>query len=302
MKTSYLWRLRHRTGEFLRKRRFTRVLALKLVRFLPARFFAQNNILDEYVRTPPCPGNAVEIFKGEWLSRLPGDLSELTGGGARLFEDPRIAWFSEQIGGFEDRSVLELGPLEGGHAYMAEKGGAASVFSIESNTRAYLKCLIVKEMLGLDRVTFACGDFIPYLEGNHPRFDVCLASGVLYHMDEPLKVLHRLSQTSDRLFIWTHYYDAERVHAIDRERHRFSDAGELRHEGFSCRGYRREYRELLYDLKFCGGTRGHSIWLPRDAIIDSLKHFGFEEVRIGCEEPDHSNGPAFAVAALRKSG
>lgn len=98
-------------------------------------------ILNSYVQTLPSPQNAINIFKGEWASKLPAPFDKLDAGWAPIFEDPRIEWQTKEIGGFEDKSVLDLGPLEGGHAYMFEKRGAREIVSIEGNPRAFLKCL-----------------------------------------------------------------------------------------------------------------------------------------------------------------
>ncbi|HEY9709972.1 MAG TPA: hypothetical protein V6D48_17330, partial [Oculatellaceae cyanobacterium] len=124
------------------------------------------NILDKYVTSVPSPQNAFDIFKGEWSSKLPEPFAALQAGSAPLFEDPRIDWCNAQFGGFEGKTVLELGPLEAGHTYMIERLGAGEIVSIEANTRAYLKCLIVKELLELKHTRFLCGDFVEYLRTN----------------------------------------------------------------------------------------------------------------------------------------
>ena len=72
-------------------------------------------------------------------------------------------WLVEQLGGVRDLSILELGPLEGGHTYWLEKMGAKSILALEANTRAFLKCLVVKEVYGLERAKFLCGDFMGFL-------------------------------------------------------------------------------------------------------------------------------------------
>lgn len=45
----------------------------------------------------------------------------------------------------------------------------------------------------LDHVRFQLGDFVEYLRRTNERFDVALASGVLYQMQEPLELLVRLA-------------------------------------------------------------------------------------------------------------
>src|SRR5436190_16044191 len=103
---------------------------------------------DYYVTTKPVPQNAVDIFKGEWSSSFPEQFADLKAGGITLFDDVRIHWLDSEIAGFEGKTVLELGPLEGAHSYLMERLGAKEVVSVEANTQAYLKCLIAKEILG----------------------------------------------------------------------------------------------------------------------------------------------------------
>ena len=104
------------------------------------------SILDVYVSTPPSKEASFRIFDGAWSSYVPG----FGPGGAPLFDDERIRRFEQQCGGFQGKRILELGPLEGGHTYMLSRACAASVTAIESNTIAFLKCLIVQNALKFD--------------------------------------------------------------------------------------------------------------------------------------------------------
>ena len=116
--------------------------------------------LDQYVDHAPSDQAALDMFEGEWASLIPGFQSS---GWAPLFQDERVQWFDSQCGGFAGKKVLELGPLEGGHTYMLWKSGASPIISIESNKKAYLKCLITKELVGYD-AKFLLGDFTKYLQ------------------------------------------------------------------------------------------------------------------------------------------
>ncbi|MGL5510179.1 MAG: class I SAM-dependent methyltransferase, partial [Microcoleaceae cyanobacterium] len=165
-------------------------------------------ILDFYVKSAPSVQNAIDIFKGEWASKLPNELSsQCVAGITPLFEDMRINWAVKQIGGVAGKTVLELGPLEAGHTYMMEKLGASAITSVESNTRAYIKCLIIKELLELKRARFLSGDFVEYLKTFPGKFDFGIASGVLYHMIDPVELIYLLSESCNQIYIWTHYYD-----------------------------------------------------------------------------------------------
>ncbi len=259
-------------------------------------------ILDHYVTTAPSVETAVNIFAGEWSSIFPAPYETLTRGTAKLFEDPRITWFLEAVGGAKGKTVLELGPLEGGHSYMLEQAGCAQVTAIEANTRAYLKCLVTKELFNLQRVHFLCEDFIEYLRQTDTKTDLCVASGVLYHMVNPVELLALLAQRcQSSLMIWTHYYDPTIISNSSVHAPKFREKLESEFMGFTHTLYRREYETALNWGGFCGGSASYSYWLLKEDILKALQHFGFSNIRINFDTPDHPNGPAFALVADRAS-
>lgn len=258
--------------------------------------------LDNYVETPPSSQNAVDIFRGEWTSTLPAAAGAESQGPIPLFQDARMHWLVEAIGGVSGKTVLELGPLEGAHTWMLEQFGAASVLGIEANTRAFLRCLVVKELLDMRRCRFVCGDFLAYLRNVDVRFDLCLASGVLYHMQNPAELIALLAKRAgDHLYLWTHYYDAAPIARNQAIAPLFSGSVHRTYEGFSHTLYRREYREALDCNRFCGAGTRESYWMTREDLLRCLAHFGFEVEKIGFEEENHPHGPALALIA-RPSG
>jgi hypothetical protein len=254
---------------------------------------------NSYVTSGPNAQVAIDIFKGEWSSILPPGTA-VTGGRATLFDDNRIKWADQQLGGFLGYKVLELGPLEAGHTYMLEKRGAASVLAIEANTRAYLKCLIIKEIMELQHSQFLLGDFMEYLRAQNEKFDFCLASGVLYHVMNPVELIHLVSLASPRVYFWTHYYDEQTVRDRPELTRRFSGSENAEFAGFPHKLYKYEYGSALEWRGFCGGTSPHSRWLSREDILGSLRYFGFGDVRVAYDTLDHPNGPSFAVLAIRE--
>ena len=240
-----------------------------------------------YESSAPSKRSAVALFRGEWVSQLPDGLG---GGSVPLFSDERIDWLGRQVD-FKGLSVLELGPLEGGHSYMLERFGAGRIVAIEANRRAYLRCLVIKEIFGLRRVEFLCGDFVEYLRQTDETFDLCLASGVLYHMRKPDEMLRLAARASDRLYLWTHYYDADLIGANPQVAAHFP----------STQGppFRFEYRESRETATFCGSGGRHSNWLDRATIIALLRELGFDRLEFAFEEPGHQHGPAVAILAHR---
>ena len=256
----------------------------------------EKSILDEYVTSAPSAQNAVDIFAGEWSSTLP--LPDVTAGSIPLFADDRVKWALEQFGDLTGRSVLELGPLEGGHTHLLTRAGA-EVLAVESQTRAYLKCLIAKELLGMSGASFVLGDFMEYLRGTDRRFDLVFASGVLYHMRTPVETIALTAEVADRLFLWTHYHDEEIVAASELLRPRFTTHEPASYAGFAHTLHRFQYESALQLKGFCGGSAPHSKWLSRADLLGALEHFGWHVDGTAFETPDHPHGPALALVAHR---
>lgn len=260
----------------------------------------KGGVLSRYVDDYPSAQVAVDIFDGEWTSRFPAG-TEVRAGTTPLFEDPRISWAMSVIGSPKDKTVLELGFLEGGHTYMLSQMGARQIDAIDANTHAYLKALIAKEILGMQNAKFYCGDFTKYLAKRENKYDILLCSGVLYHMTNPVQLLADMAACSDNLFIWTHYYDAEYiVPSKDNAKHFSLKKHTCSADGFSAETYHRNYKDSLGWRGFCGGPEEYSCWMERKDIVACLEHFGFTHFEYSFEEQVHESGPAFAMVAQRK--
>ena len=253
-----------------------------------------------YVHSIPSNQNIVDIFSGDWSVAMPDEARCVsTPGHSKLFDDPRIHWAHQMLGGVEGANVLELGPLEGHHSYMLQKAGARSVTAIESNSRAFLKCLCVKEICNLTNVKFMLGDCVEYLKANTVRYDVVFANGVLYHMQNPMELLELLGQKTDKIVMWTHYYDANHIQSNPRLARKFDLPQIFQYKNFSYEAARQHYSRSLRWTGFCGGPMSTSLWLTRGAILGYLARMGFNDTKISFESADHPNGPSFNLCAIR---
>ena len=182
---------------------------------------------------------------------------------------------------------------------MVSRYGAANIVAIEANAHHFLKCLVVKELLSMERAKFLYGNFVEYLRANRGKFDVCLALGVLYHMRNPVELLHLACQAAKQVWLWTHYYDATIISKHPSIAQRFGAGQSSEPAGFRHTLYRHSYATDVFKKTFSGGNANYSHWLSRDDILGALRHFGMRVVSTSHELPEHSNGPCFALVAQR---
>jgi SAM-dependent methyltransferase len=247
-----------------------------------------------FERRLPSHQNAIDIFQGSWASDLTPILPKAISGNAAHFSfDPRpkeAANLLGKDGRLDGMTVLELGPLEGGHTYLLENLGA-DVLAIEANQDAFLKCLITKEISGNRRARFILGDFSEFLRSTDQRFDMVFAVGVLYHLADPIGVIKDICRITDRCFVWTHVYDNQTYNGPPRTKRRDPrlPTAEL---------WEAEYGESVNDKRFWGGNKQINRWMRSEDVFMAFRHFGLSHFTV--LEPSTANGhAAISFAAIR---
>lgn len=253
---------------------------------------------DKFELRYPSLQNAVEVFAGKWASDLSKACSVVNTGGADLFVgDPRPKMAAEALGNGDGRidgmRVLELGPLEAAHSFQLEHLGASSVLGIEANAEAFLKCLVVKELLNLRNCHFMLGDVLEFTKNTKESFDIVFCSGILYHMQDPISLIKAICSITDKCFVWTHYYDADSGNKEGERKCRH-----VNYDGLITDYYELEYSNRQEDT-FWGGNTDLRAWMPRDGILACFRHFGLDDVRILQDIPSHQNGASMSFVATR---
>jgi hypothetical protein len=260
---------------------------------------ATDSVLDAYVDAPPSAQNAIDLLPG-WNNALPPEAGAQTNSRVVLYDDARIHWCLQQFGSLENRNVLELGPLEASHTFMLHQRNAASILAIEANQLAFMRCLIVKELLGLHRAQFMLGDFVKWLEASPASYDLIIASGVLYHMHNPVHLLELMSKRSNCLYFWTHYFDEVLMPHSDSRRGAFDGEVVVVHEhGMKLRLHRRTYHGAWNNKAFCGGMHDQHFWMEKEQILQVLQVLGYSDLQTAQDNPDHPNGPCISIFARR---
>lgn len=247
----------------------------------------------KFAQHAPSPQATADLFQGRWATDLSDVVPVGASGTTRLFRDPRVDFplvkFSSPSGGLTGQRVLELGPLEGAHTYQLLRHGA-EVVAVEANTEAYLKCLIVKELVGLEKARFLYGDCLQYLEECTETFDLIFCCGVLYHMEDPIRLIRQVACRTRRIFLWTHYYtpDAPQYHP-------HTSPVEVNRDGEIYTYYRRQNTDRDAG-RFWGGTATSASMLSRSDLFRAFRQYGFLHNMVHVEELQNPSGPAISAS------
>lgn len=248
----------------------------------------------KFEQRPPSPQNEIDIFAGRWASDLSKVIPGTRSGPVDHFvSDPRPRFAMEAlVGDVAGRKLrmLELGPLEAAHTYQFEREGIPEIVAVEANVEAFVKCLIVKNLLGLQKSKFLLGDFVEYLKTDNSRYDFIFCCGVLYHMQDPVQLIELMAARTDRVFVWTHYHtDGFRPGLVGKTVRRYGEAF--------------RYYEIPYAGRhlgtFWGGNKPSASWLSRDDVLRAFRLNGFTNTRIHEEDLQHPGGPCFSVSFWR---
>jgi len=186
--------------------------------------------------------------------------------------------------------VLELGPLEAAHTYQLEKMGIDEIIAVEANVEAFLKCLIVKNLLGLKNAKFLLGDFIEFLKADDSRYDFIFCSGVIYHMEDPLSLIKLMAARTDCIFVWTHYFTSESRPGLSQITIKHGDETYI---------YHRLENKNRDSGTFWGGNKPTASFMSREDIVRAFRQHGFVNFTLHEENLNHPGGPCFSMSIWR---
>jgi GT2 family glycosyltransferase/glycosyltransferase involved in cell wall biosynthesis len=270
----------------------------------PLTVSMDSRIAVRYCAGAPSFQTALDIFKGAWKSALPPELGLRTGEQKGFYDDARVHWVASLLpNNLRGRKILELGPFEAYDSRLFEQLGAESVLAVEGNSVNFLKCLLLKDALGL-KTRFVHGGFLKFFQSTNERFDLVWASGVLYHSEAPLELLAQIGAKTDKIFLWTHYYDDSLLATSHRgEFFPENNLTEIRFGESYLLHWRTYQLEKLKDglpLLYGRGQLPYSFWMEREDIIRMLKAMGFQFIRIH-EDKKLDDMPVISLFAERPS-
>ena len=189
-------------------------------------------------------------------------------------------------GNFANKRILDIGCLEGYFSSECALQGA-DVLGIDGKIINIKKYEFIKSVLGIKNVTFIKDDGMKITKSKYGSFDVVLALGFLYYLDNPFKFLVNMSKLCDGfILIDTHVALVDQPKFLGKEAWR-PDLSPLKEFKFGKKTYwGRLYREydsdetqLVRDLSTTASLKNDlSVWLTEDSLISLLRDVGFEQV------------------------
>jgi SAM-dependent methyltransferase len=208
--------------------------------------------------------------------------------------------YGENLGGLR---VADLGCCEGGFSLaLAQRG--ADVVGIEARHLNVEKANLLRDHFGLKHLRFDVADVKDFAADAHGQFDVVLALGILYHLDQPAQWLRRVADATRRvLIIDTHFAPADDA-AMSKLDPRLSALGPL--EDADVKDWKpkgRWFHEFDESADresqlWASYSNSRSFWLTKQSLLQSIQRAGFSLV---FEQHDYSmdNFELFSVAYPR---
>jgi SAM-dependent methyltransferase len=195
--------------------------------------------------------------------------------------------YGDNLGGVR---VADLGCLEGGFTLaLAQRG--MNVTGIEARQQNLEKAQLLKEQFDLSNVEFIRDDVKNFTREKYGSFDVILALGILYHLDQPVAWLRQLAEaTRSVLIIDSHFAPADdtALELLDPalkhlgQMEIFEESG-LTYEGRAFFEYGPEVdREGQLWASYSNGS---SFWLTKESLLRAVMESGFPLV---VEQHDYS--------------
>lgn len=216
-------------------------------------------------------------------------------------------------GGYDGHKVLDLGCLEGYFSLECALHGADAL-GVDAKEVNFKKCEFVKSVLGVPNLRFALDDAMNVTRQRYGSFDVVLALGLLYHLDDPFTFLAQVADLCERFLVLDTLVALEDApQTIDGWQPELSDLRDFTHDerNYSGRLYR-EYEEGADEVeREFSTTASHrnefSIWLTEDSLVSLLDDVGFEQLekivspqRADSWWSDPSDGRVLYVAKRRR--
>lgn len=110
-------------------------------------------------------------------------------------------------GSLNGKRVLDVGCNCGGFSFAAARFGAHEIIGIDSRKIHIDQANAIRSYLKMEQTKFICADIEDMSLEKLGEFDICLLAGIIYHLQNPIGVMKKLSKaTSYLLMIDSHVH------------------------------------------------------------------------------------------------
>lgn len=179
------------------------------------------------------------------------------------------------------RRILEVGCCEGAHTVVLSHGFPfTNIVAVDAREESLARARFLTSLFGCRRVLFQQVDVETADLAPLGRFDVVVCVGVLYHLREPWKFLHRAAAVSDGLWLWTQVCRDEEA--------------DCTHGG---------YRGRIYDegplTSPLSAVRERSFFPTLGSLVQMLRDAGFADFKLMNFETT-PNGPSLLASCTKQ--
>ncbi|MGB7924913.1 MAG: class I SAM-dependent methyltransferase [Pyrinomonadaceae bacterium] len=186
--------------------------------------------------------------------------------------------------------VADLGSLEGGFSLaLAQRG--MKMLSVEARRKNLDKAQLLKEHFEASNMELLCDDVKNFTRERFAVFDVVLALGILYHLDDPVAWLRQIAETARGVLVVDSHYapsDESGMARIDERLAQLSPLEKIEVGGEVYEGrWFYEYGEKA-DREaqlWASYSNRSSFWLTKESLLRALMRAGFDLV---LEQHDYS--------------
>jgi len=232
-----------------------------------------------------------QLAQQRWTShniRLTPEITTMPGKADFLETDTRLLSIFRVLpllyrGGYQGLRVADLGCLEGGFALaMAQRG--MDVIGVEGRQTNLSKASLVKEHFGLRNLEFRLDDVKNFTCETYGTFDIVLALGILYHLDEPIRWLRQVAGATRGLLIVDSHFAPSDDASLSLIDPRIAALGPIQQVEDSGTIYEGRWftdcseaadREMQLWASY---SNFKSFWLTKDSLFCGLRQAGFDLV------------------------
>lgn len=211
--------------------------------------------------------------------RLPNGTTTMEAGKPLLADEPSLKATMRMLnliygGNLAQRSILDLGCLEGGYALEFAKAGMNSK-GLDVRQSNIDNCELIADAFKLPNLSFVKDDC--WNIAKYGPVDIMFCCGLLYHLDRPREFIKLMADNAkDAIIINTHYAPVDGAPEI-----RIKLSPLALNEGAPGRWYGEHNLETVEEkekLKWFAWDNKTSFWLLKSALLQILHDCGFSTV------------------------